>query len=441
MTFKLLSEKLTDTAEKYYNDLLYGALLIYYSAIKIVKDQNYNSLILSNSQYCHNQVLAKILLKRNCKTYSLHNSLNFAYRNSRIILARENFKKYLAELVNDWNQLENHLNINKFRLNQILEHITISSSGSNVMTYSQPIKKSNPLEIFELKQINKIILVVLSSTDELVAAEMAGYSNKKKLENVFHSQFEWVNWLIIWAKKNQDRYLIIRVHPREMPNRREGITSESVQRYKDLFKNLPTNVKINWPEDNVSIYDFIPRVECILTSWSSVAKEFALIGCPVISYKNNNRSYPNKIHLVANNIYEFEKYLSTNFLKNEFNRNKQMILTASWLNYEQFQSTLNLEFSSHIFEIKNDLLSKIFRRICKSLIFKKRMKIYYFPFNIIIKAKKLLIPFELKNDLMKILRKNLSGPHKLTNNYCDHLPLSEDEIIHYLDDYKMKHLS
>lgn len=436
LTFKLLSEKLTNEAESYYRDLIYGGILVFHVALKMKTTCSYDALIVYNSQYCHNQVLSKTLSSVLCETYSIHNSLNFAHRNTRIMFLKDTFKKYINEIIRAWEIEKNKYCISQTRLRDIIEHLAVSSSGTNVMAYSEAVKKTNPLKRLNINVKSKVTLVVLSSTDELVAAEKSGYIEKKSDEDVFSNQIEWIEWLILWANKNKDRNLVIRIHPREMPNRRENATSESVNKYMMLFKDLPNNVKINWPEDKISVYDFLQYVDCVLTSWSSVGKEFALLGCPVISYWNKNRAYSNDIHPVARNKEEFERYLRNDYINKEFDLQKQMINTISWLNYEQFSSALDFEFCSSIWNYVNEnILIKFLRKICKKFSFLNFAQSKSYPYFLIEKAKKIEIPDDLKNMVVKILSEKLSGPHIINAKHKSTDSLSSDQIMHYINKY------
>jgi hypothetical protein len=80
--------------------------------------------------------------------------------------------------------------------------------------------------------------------------------------------------------------LIIRIHPRELPNKRENRTSANAERLRELLVNLPDNVIVNWPEDKLSIYDLLQRVDLVLSAWSTVLLEASLFGCPIILPRN-----------------------------------------------------------------------------------------------------------------------------------------------------------
>jgi hypothetical protein len=109
---------------------------------------------------------------------------------------------------------------------------------------------------------------------------------------LFPTQAEWVRALIDYAATRPELFLIIRVHPREFPNKRESVTSDHARRLEAEFRNLPANVVINWPTDNLSLYDLAETTDVFLNAWSSAGKEMAMLGIPVVSYSDELGLYP-----------------------------------------------------------------------------------------------------------------------------------------------------
>jgi hypothetical protein len=92
---------------------------------------------------------------------------------------------------------------------------------------------------------------------------------------------------------------VIRVHPREFPNKREGTKSQHATQLERAFTDLPPNVKVNWPSDELSIYDLAEHAAVVLNAWSSAGKEMALLGIPVVAYCPELLLYPADIHHVG----------------------------------------------------------------------------------------------------------------------------------------------
>jgi len=108
-----------------------------------------------------------------------------------------------------------------------------------------------------------------------------------------HVLTEQDRWgLVDYVKTRRDLFLVLRVHPREFPNKREGVQSHHAQQLKQAFSDLPANVVVNWPDQAISMYDLADQTDVFLNSWSSVGKEMALLGIPVVLYAPDLAFYP-----------------------------------------------------------------------------------------------------------------------------------------------------
>ena len=113
----------------------------------------------------------------------------------------------------------------------------------------------------------------MSSADEAFAAyTIDAFPSSKFHSKVFKNQKEWLLETIDFFKNRKEFGLIIRVHPREYINRREDQISSN---YKNLQKILEAidfdNIYVNYPSDNVSIYNLFEIVDVTLVSWSLTA--------------------------------------------------------------------------------------------------------------------------------------------------------------------------
>ena len=112
----------------------------------------------------------------------------------------------------------------------------------------------------------------------------------------FQREHEWIAALIDMLRDRKDVGLLVRVHPREFsgakPAGPRAVPSENARRLMELLAHVPDNVKVNWPSDDVSLYDIASETTVFLTAWSSVAKEAALLGVPALGYAPQWTWYP-----------------------------------------------------------------------------------------------------------------------------------------------------
>ncbi|MCO6431386.1 MAG: hypothetical protein J5J00_11040 [Deltaproteobacteria bacterium] len=135
----------------------------------------------------------------------------------------------------------------------------------------------------------KLLVAFTSSIDEYVAARMTieGLGKEAQFISTFGEeesvQISWLRALTEWVEKRSDYFLIVRVHPREGKNKREGLVSDHYLRLRELFDHPFSNVHFVWPEDAVSSYDLVEIADLVLSSYSTLALEAARLGVPVLA--------------------------------------------------------------------------------------------------------------------------------------------------------------
>jgi len=74
---------------------------------------------------------------------------------------------------------------------------------------------------------------------------------------------------------------------------------------KVALSELPDNVKVNWPADNVSLYDLADVADAFTNAWSSAGKEMAWLGLPVVLYSRDLTLYPANLNYVGTTEVEY----------------------------------------------------------------------------------------------------------------------------------------
>jgi hypothetical protein len=124
----------------------------------------------------------------------------------------------------------------------------------------------------------------------------------------FPTQVDWLRHVVDIAARRTDLQFIIRVHPREFPNKREGMMSPNVARLSEVLENLPDNVIVDWPTDGRGIYDVLQVCDVVLSGWSSVGAESALLGLPVVVYDTGELlGYPTDLVAVVEDAADYER--------------------------------------------------------------------------------------------------------------------------------------
>jgi hypothetical protein len=64
-------------------------------------------------------------------------------------------------------------------------------------------------------------------------------------------------------------------------------------------------VSIDYPEDEISIFDYYDQVDAYTTGWSSTALEAMVNGVPAVTYDSGMPSYPASIHFTGTSKEEY----------------------------------------------------------------------------------------------------------------------------------------
>ncbi len=117
----------------------------------------------------------------------------------------------------------------------------------------------------------KIVTLFTSSQSEASTADWRG---------PYPEMIEWVADTIRWFDEHPDYHLIVRIHPNE--DHMQGRSGRVMERYERTLAQLPANVSVVWPKDDVSSYTLIDMSTATLVYNSTVGLETAVSrGIPV----------------------------------------------------------------------------------------------------------------------------------------------------------------
>jgi hypothetical protein len=224
-------------------------------------------------------------------------------------------------------------------LHFITQHIQGLFSANSVFTYSSALR-GNLTEAKTKLGIDtrwkRVALASFSSNDESFAADYSIFNGDyyKKQFSPFKTQMEWLDFLIQFFGENPEYMLVLRFHPRELPNKRELQTSNA---YNDLAKriaNLPPNIMVNRPEDQISIYDLFHVIDLHLFSQTTVGLEGAILGVQGLCHSRGLGNYPQAyINRTVLTIDEYRLALMEELNKEYFDPIAMIKRSINWFNY------------------------------------------------------------------------------------------------------------
>lgn len=264
---------------------------------KISKDFLPDYVITYNGSYAVNNIFLKFFKDKKAIPYLIIGSSNNNERLSNVHLFRESYFNTIFEIKKNWVKLKKY-SFNKSEAISVINHMKTLFYSSTSHTFSHSIKGNyiNIRNYFKIKKNQKIILVSMSSYDEVLSAYLL-YA-KKSLGGIFKDQIEWLENIIKNFKNKNDYFIIFRPHPREFLKTNDSIY---LRKLKKIFSKLPSNMCVNYPKDKISIHNIGMETSLLLNAWSSAGEDLGMMGIPTISISKSFMNYPSNIDYYENN--------------------------------------------------------------------------------------------------------------------------------------------
>lgn len=293
------------------------------------QNSDFHCMLVYLPQYGINNALAELAFNKGIKVYSVDGSANIAERYSSVVVKDWNEFGLLSPALFQSFSINHEISIEE--RNRLDLHKRELASGRSFSVYSQGVQnKSNLRNELNIKLGQKVWLLALSSLDEAIAGLAIGrYPNSKYPGKVFSSQFEWVQETISWLTTHPEIFAIIRMHPRDFPNKRESVRSEQSYLWEEFQDRLPDNVILNSPDQNISISSLLEITDTFITGWSSTTLESLDMGIPSISYDSHLLGFSSEICITGSTKEEYFANLE-NALSSEKDASWQRAASA-WL--------------------------------------------------------------------------------------------------------------
>lgn len=305
LNFKKMSENLTPEEWSYYCTYVKNCLVSIFGFSRLWEVEKPNIMFVYSPQYGTNGVCAEFANIHGTTVYFIEGSSSNSERYAALRIWDWDRHGLVNPALEHWSAAKNL--VTEEDVSRVSGHLDELLKAGSFAVYSSPIKRDFSLRSrFGIPATSKIVLVTLSSYDEAYAAFIINkFPERKVKSSVFKNQFEWVDCTVRILGGRKDVFLIIRVHPRDFRNKREAVRSEQARLWETLFRSTPDNVAINWPQDDISLYDLLREVDVVLTGWSATGIEALVFGIPVVTYDRHLPSYPADIHLSGESESEY----------------------------------------------------------------------------------------------------------------------------------------
>jgi hypothetical protein len=297
-------------------------------------------LVVYNRLYPLNHVMCILAEHAGLDTYSIQASGALDNFYDGLAINRHELNDFDFPTSEEWKDFSRN-SLLKSEVKDVIRHIKALFVAKSPWVYSPPRKVARTSLRGELgiDVSKRLILLTMSSEDELVAASMSGLI--RNLDNLrSDSQIEWVTTVIGSVSNADDIHLIVRPHPREFPNKRDDVTSPQSILLRGVFEELPPNVSVDWPTDNRSIYDYVGEVDLLVNYSSSVGAEFALFGVPVLLHNVDNLFvYPVELNFLRNKSRDYLEEIKRDFTLDEITNQQRLAFRWFYFKYKVAVST------------------------------------------------------------------------------------------------------
>jgi hypothetical protein len=309
LKYKINSLDIPEELWDFYLGQLANALRTHIAVDRVLEDVNPERTVAYNTLHSCSRVFAKLSESRDIPCIYIERDHGRTKREMVRVL-RDDRTVYEAPASSTWKHWSN-MPVSRDESRMVLDAVATQFKGTNAFVYTKAHKKIDPKTTRKRLHIGKnqkVAVAVLSSRDEVFAAELVGqYRHKVSDSSLFASQLEWISHLLELAERRPEIKFVIRVHPRLFPNKRESRASDHGEMLRDMLQRVPENVIVDWPSGGHSLYDLLQVCDVVLSGGSSVGGEAALFGMPVVLYEVGDvLQYPRELNYIVKDINEYE---------------------------------------------------------------------------------------------------------------------------------------
>lgn len=175
-------------------------------------------------------------------------------------------------------------------------HLGELVAGTDPWVYSSAPQRQDPVALRQRLGVRAeapVVVALLSSPDETRASMLVDAEFHRDPERGYSDISEFIRAVRGLALSRPELDVVLRLHPRLTPNKRETVTSPDLDAILAELADLPSNAHVNAPGDGVSLYDLAGIASAAVNQSSSSGLEYLALGLPVVSFDPVRQSaYP-----------------------------------------------------------------------------------------------------------------------------------------------------
>ena len=290
---KISSKTIPEFALADFKHSLELCLLVYFTSKKVFDSMDFTDVIVYNSLYSFNRTVVKSAELRGIPWFSIHGGKAVNKLLNSLSIFSNNEVNDLEFSVTDQWKIRSKLELSTQQILQVKKNLTSLFAAKSPFIYSTQNTKNTLGEIrskLSIPSDRKVLLCIMSSADERFAFDMVGgfpISLSVTTTSPFTTSENWILSLLEWVELKDDYHLVVRIHPRELPNKRESVTSQRSYSLIEALDSIAKNsdkISINYPSDDISLYKLALITDIAANSTSTSGAELLLLGIPVVCH-------------------------------------------------------------------------------------------------------------------------------------------------------------
>lgn len=270
---------------------------------KLIEERSFDVFLVHNNVYAVNRSVFETAHGAGVSARALHSGPDFRKTSSSIVVFSDYKDHYGISRSLAWSEASG-FPLSRKEVDSVRKNSEFLMRGKSPMIYSSPLKRvpeSRLKRIRDLSKDKRIVLCLMSSTDEIFASRVSGAFDQQQLygpESIFKSSEDWLSEVIRFCEESESLHLFIRPHPREFSENRSRASSKSIDRYYEIQRMGSESVSICWPSEQIPLYLLANQARVVLNHTSTAGIELALMGLPVIVHDPKALfSYPIEVNI------------------------------------------------------------------------------------------------------------------------------------------------
>jgi hypothetical protein len=313
LKFKINSSTIPDELWHLYVGQLQNVMRAYRASCRLLDDREPDRAIAYNTLYSVNRVFMALANRRGVPCFTIQGGNHPTFRGETLSIFKSDQEVFRAPRSSAWHEWAAKP-IGESDVQLVMKAVRAQFRATSPFVYSRPHTPVLPTAVREELGIRcgaRVAVAILSSKDELFAADTVGRF-ERPLEGtfLFEQQSDWVAHLASIADRRPDVHVVVRVHPREFPNKRDAVLSPNAKQLESILADLPSNVSVDWPVAGRSLYSVLQIADVVLSGWSSVGLDAALLGIPTVVYRTGDvLAYPVELVDLVAAVEDYETTL------------------------------------------------------------------------------------------------------------------------------------